>query len=132
MPARLVYGKVIDREVYMAHGGKITPGLENKVLLHEEPGPAAAFLVLRAWTAHHGTFTEGWRIEGSGGGIAYESIPREIHLATESHVEHLEDEVADLDFQYAAEDYNLVFKLDDREVARIAFPVRSDRPADEG
>jgi hypothetical protein len=53
----------------------------------------------------------------------YESLPREIHLATTDHVEKLEDELSDLEFEYAADDYNVVFLLDDREVARVTFPV---------
>ena len=125
MGARLVYAKVVDRETYITRGGRVTPHLASEVLLDDDPGTAGAFLVLRAWTDHHGTFTEHWRIEGSGGGVVYESVPRELHLATESHTEHLEDEVADLDFQYAADDYNAVFFLDEREVARVTFPVRS-------
>jgi hypothetical protein len=132
MSARLVYAKVVDREIYMARGGKVSPHLSNEVVLHEDPGAAGAFLVLRAWTDHHGTFTESWRIEGSGGGVVYESVPRELHLATEAHTEHLEDEVADLEFQYAADDYNVVFFLDDREVARVTVPVRIQNGPDAG
>jgi hypothetical protein len=128
MRARMVYAKVVDRQAYMERGGKVSPGLESKILLQDEPGPALVFLVLRAWTDHHGTFTEKWRIEGSGGGIVYESLPREVHLATETHVEHLEDEVADIDFQYAADDYSAVFTLDDTDIARITFPVRLESP----
>jgi predicted dehydrogenase len=131
MGARLVYAKVVDREVYMARGGKVSPHLSNGIVLHEDPGAAGAFLVLRAWTDHHGTFTEQWRIEGSGGGLVYESVPREIHLAAEGHTEHLEDEVADLEFEYAADDYNVVFSLDDREVARVTFPVLSGAGSDD-
>jgi hypothetical protein len=132
MGARLVYGKVVDRDIFMKRGGKVTPHLENHVLLTEDPGAAGAFLVLRAWTNHHGTFTERWRIEGSGGGIVYESVPRELHLATPSHIEHLEDEVVDLEFQYAADDYNAVFLLDDREVARLTFAVQAQDSRDGG
>jgi hypothetical protein len=132
MGARLVYAKVVDREIYMARGGKVSPHLNSGIVLHDDPGEAGAFLVLRAWTDHHGTFTERWRIEGSGGGLVYESVPREIHLATETHTEHLEDEVADLEFQYAADDYNVVFFLDDREVARVTVPVRIQNGQDVG
>ena len=123
MGARLHYAKVIDREMFIKDGGRVPPGLENHVVMADAPGPAATFLVLRAWGDDHGTFTEQWRIEGSGGGRVYESLPREIHLATEGHVEKLEDELADLEFDYAADDYNVVFLLDDREVARVTFPV---------
>ncbi len=124
MGARLVYAKVVDREAFYTKGAKVHPGLENEVILQEDPGPAAAFLVLRAWCEDHGTFTEQWRIEGPGGGVVYESLPRELHLATETHVERLEDEVADIEFGYASDDYNVVFLLDDVEVARTTFPVR--------
>jgi hypothetical protein len=126
MGARLAYAKVIDKELFFARGSKIHPGLESEIVLREDPGTAAAFLVLRAWCEDHGTFTEQWRIEGPGGGIVYESIPRELHLATEDHMEKLEDEVADLDFQYASDNYSLVFVLDETEVARTRFKVREN------
>jgi hypothetical protein len=121
--ARLIYAKVIDREQFVMKGGEIHPGLENRVVLREEPGEAAAFLVLRAWSENHGTFTETWTIEGVGGGVIYESVPREVHLPTETHVERLEDEVVDLKFDYASPDYTVVFRLDEIEVARATFPV---------
>ena len=125
MGARLIYAKVVDREVfYVQQGGKVHPGLNNEVLLREEPGEANVFLVLRAWGEDTGTYTEQWRIEGMGGGTIYESLPREIHAATESHIERLEDEVADLKFEYAGE-YSVVFMLDEHEVARVAFAVRA-------
>ena len=123
MGARLQYAKIIDRELFLTKGGRIHPGLENEVMLLEEPGPAAVFLVVRAWTDDHGTFTEQWRIESPGGSTLYESTPRELHMATTQHVEKLEDEVSDLDFQFAADDYNVVFTIDDMEVARVQFPV---------
>jgi hypothetical protein len=126
MGARLQYAKVTDRSLFLDRGGKVHPGLENEVLLHDEPGRAGAFLVLRGWTDDHGTFTEQWRIEGPGGGLVYESLPREQHLATKTHVEKLEDEVADLDFQYSSDNYHCVFLLDDQEVARTRFIVRPE------
>lgn len=133
MRARLVYAKVVDREMFMSRGSKISPHLHNGVmLLSPDPGAAASFLVMRAWTDHHGTFTEQWRIEGSGGGLVYESIPRELHIASAGHIEHLEDEVADLEFQYVADNYNAVFFLDDQEMARVTFPVRAPGEPDEG
>lgn len=123
-----MYAKVIDRERYIVkYRGKVNPGLENLVQLREEPGVAAAFLVLRGWGEDHGTFTEQWRIESPGGVSLYESAPREIHSPTESHVERLEDEVADLKFDYAAE-YTVVFTLDEHEVARVDFPVEVALP----
>lgn len=127
MGARLQYAKVIDREIFFARGGKVHPGLENCVELNDEPGRAGAFLVMRAWTSGHGTFTEQWRIESPGGKVMYESVARELHLATRQHVEKLEDEVADLDFDYASDDYHVVLVLDDSEVARVRFPVRGPK-----
>jgi hypothetical protein len=119
-----MYAKVVDRQRFMIRGGKIHPGLDNEVLINDEPGRVAAFLVLRAWSEERGTFTEQWRLESPGGSKLYTSTPRELHLATESHVERLEDEIADLEIEYAAEDYCVVFQLDDREVARVDFPIR--------
>lgn len=125
MGARLIYAKVVDREVfYVQQGGKVHPGLTNEVVLREEPGEANAFLVLRAWGEDTGTYTEQWRIEGMGGGTIYESVAREIHAATEAHIERLEDEVADLKFEYAG-DYTVVFTLDENEVGRVNFSVRA-------
>lgn len=123
MGARLIYAKVVDQELFLKQGGKIHPGLPNQVVLREEPGEAHAFLVLRGWGEDTGTFTEQWRIEGMGGGAIYESLPREIHAATESHIEKLEDEVTDLKFEYSG-DYSVVFLLDENEVARTTFRVR--------
>lgn len=126
MGARLHYAKVIDRSLFLTRGAKVHPALENKVVLQDEPGTAGVFLVLRAWGDDHGTFTEQWRIESPGGEVLYESVPRELHLATETHVERLEDEVGDLELQYSADDYNVVFTLDEMEVARATFPVELD------
>ncbi|MDP9067032.1 MAG: hypothetical protein M3N53_01625 [Actinomycetota bacterium] len=122
MGARLVYAKVIDRERFVMKGAEVHPGLENEVLLREEPGEAGAFLVLRAWSENHGSFTEQWRLDGPGGITIYESVPRELHLPTETHIERLEDEVVDVKFDYAG-DYTVVFTLDEIEVARVDFPV---------
>ena len=60
-----------------------------------------------------------------------QSAPRELHMATKQHVEKLEDEVVDLEFQFAADDYLLVFTIDDMEVARVQFPVVFDGLAHE-
>jgi hypothetical protein len=125
--AQLRYAKVIDRELFYVRGGKVHPGLENEVILEGEPGKAGAFLVLRAWSNDHGTFTEEWRIEDPAGAVVYESLPREVHLATPSHVERLEDELADLEFDYAADDYTVAFRLDERAVARVRFRIRLTR-----
>ena len=123
MGARLQYAKVIDKELFYNRGGRVSPGLENQVRLLDDDGKAAVFLVLRAWTDDHGSFTEQWRIEAPGGLVVYESLPRELHLATLGHVEKLEDEVADLDFEFESDNYNAVFLLDEIEVARATFPV---------
>lgn len=123
MGARLQYAKVIDRQRFMTLGGRVHPGLDNEVHLLDEPGKAAVFLILRAWGEDHGSFTEQWRIESPGGSVLYESTPRELHMPTEQHVEKLEDEVEDLEFQFAGDDYSVAFVLDDRVVARIGFPV---------
>jgi hypothetical protein len=131
MGARLQYAKVIDREKFIIGGGKIHPGLSNQVVVNGEPGVAAAFLLLRGWTGEYGTFTEQWRIESPGGTAVYEGIPRELHIATRDHVERLEDEVADLKIDYAADDYRVVFTLDDREVARMDFPIGAQEQPEE-
>lgn len=124
MGARLVYAKVIDREVfYVKEHARVHPHLENRVLLNGEPGIAGAFLVLRGWGNDTGSFTEHWRLEGPGGTKIYESLPREIHIASNGHIEKLEDEIADLELDYASDDYNVVFMLDESEVARVRFPV---------
>lgn len=130
MGAKLQYAKIVDRDIFMNRGGRVQPGLPNQIMLHDEPGRAGAFLVLRGWCDDHGTFTEQWRLESPGGEVVYESLPREVHLATRTHVEKLEDEVSDLDFQYGADDYSVVFTLDDREVARLDFAVRLDGHAE--
>lgn len=130
MGARLQYAKVIDRELFYTRGGRVHPGLDSEVILRDEPGKAAAFLVMRAWADDHGSFTEQWRIESPGGRTIYESAPRELHVATHNHVEKLEDEVADLELEFSADDYSVIFFLDDREVARVDFPVRP-RPGPE-
>ena len=124
MGASLRYAKVLDREAFMIKGGKLHPGLENEIVVNAEPGRAAAFVVFRGWGDDHGSFTEQWRIEDPEGRTVYESIPREIHVASNGHVERLEDEVADLDFEFAADDYEVVFTLDEREVARARFAVK--------
>jgi hypothetical protein len=125
MGARLRFAKVIDRELfYVRNDGKLHPGLESDVLLHEEPGAAGAFLVIRGWGDDHGTFTEQWKIESPDGRTMYESVSREIHIATNEHVERIQDEIADLEFEFAADNYHVVFDLDDSEVARVRFAVK--------
>ena len=124
MGARLSYGKIIDRELFFHQGGKLHPGLDNVIVIHEEPEVAAAFLVFRGWSGAHGSVTEQWRIEGPGGLMIYESLPREMHLPTKSHLERLEDEVSDLKIEQADGNYACVFTLDEEEVGRVGFGVR--------
>jgi hypothetical protein len=124
MGARLQYAKVIDRERFFFRGGKLHPGLDNEAVVTTEPGLVAVFLILRGWSEDRGTFTEQWRIESPGGTPLYTSTERELHLASDTHVERLEDEVMDLQIEYAADDYAVVFTLDEREVARVNFPIR--------
>ena len=126
MGAKLRFAKVIDRQMFYDKGARIHPGLHNEVVLPDEPGRAGAFLVIRGWGDDHGSFTEQWRILEPEGRTLYESSPREIHVATNGHVEKLEDEVADLQFEFAADDYAVVFTLDEREVARVGFEVKLD------
>ena len=124
MGARLVSAKVIDRErFFVKEQGKVHPSMENQVVLKDEPGVAGAFLVLRGWSEDHGTFTEQWSLKGPGGQTLYESLPRELHLPSKSHVERLEDEIADLDLDAGGNDYHVVFTLDEEEVARVRFEV---------
>ncbi|MDQ3661303.1 MAG: hypothetical protein M3454_09645 [Actinomycetota bacterium] len=124
MSARLQYAKVLDQYFFYREGGRVHPGLPNKVIVPHNGGPAAAFLVLRAWSDDHGTFTEQWRIEGFDGSRVYQSVPREIHMPTRSHTERLQDEVSDLVLQAAEGVYRAVFSLDDEEVGRVEFPIQ--------
>ncbi len=127
MGARLSFAKVIDREIFFVkERGRLHPHLESRVLMQEEPGTAAAFLVIRGWSDDHGTFTERWKLEGPGCQTMYESLPREVHVATPGRTERLEDEIADLELDAASDDYTIIFYLDDREVARVEFPVVLD------
>ena len=129
MGARLQYAKVLDQYFFYREGGRVHPGLPNKVVIPHNGGPAAAFLVLRAWSDDHGTFTEQWRIEGPDGSIVYQSVPREIHMPTRSHTERLQDEVSDLDLGADEGVYRAIFSLDDYEVARVDFPVQLSEAA---
>jgi hypothetical protein len=131
MGARLVYAKVIDRErFFVKEQGRVHPQMENEVVLNEEPGVAGAFLVLRGWGDDHGTFTEQWSLKGPGGQTLYDSLPRELHLPAKGHIERLEDEIADLDLDSASDDYHVVFTLDEEEVARVRFHVRTQNNGD--
>lgn len=127
MGARLVYAKVIDRELFFVkENGRIHPHLENQVVVNDEPGTAGAFLVLRGWGDDHGTFTEQWSLKSPGGQTIYTSLPREIHLPSRDHVERLEDELADIELDAASDGYEVVFTLDETEAARVRFPVRTN------
>ncbi|MBA2313195.1 MAG: hypothetical protein H0V97_10410 [Actinobacteria bacterium] len=126
MGVRLRYAKVIDQYLFYSQGGRVHPGLSNKIVVNEEAGRAGAFLVLRGWGDGHGTFTEQWRIEARGGAIVYESVPRELHIATTEHVERLQDEVADLVLDDAADGYRAIFSIDERVVARVELEVRAE------
>jgi len=64
-------------------------------------------------------------IEGPGGALIYTSVPREMHLATPTHVEKLEDEIADLQIEDPEPAYQAVFLLDDEEVARTRFSIKA-------
>jgi hypothetical protein len=119
----LLYAKVVDRAEFILQGGRVHPGLDNKVCVDGEPGKAGAFLVMRAWGDDHGTFTEQWRLEAPGGLTLYESLPRELHMPTNGHVEKLEDEIADFEFDFAGPDYAAVLLLDEVTVARVRFAV---------
>ena len=128
MGARLVYAKVIDRELFfIKEQGRLHPSMENQVVLNGEPGVAGAFLVLRGWGDDNGTFTEQWKLSGPGGVTLYESLPREIHIPSKGHVERLEDEVSDLDMDSISDDYHVTFTLNEEEVARVRFHVRPQK-----
>ena len=126
MGARLQYAKVLDQYFFYREGGRVHPGLPSRVVIPHSGGPAAAFLVLRAWSDDHGTFTEQWRIESPDGSTVYRSVPREIHMPTRGHTERLRDEITDLDLDGVDGIYRAVFTLDDYEVARVDFPVQLD------
>jgi hypothetical protein len=47
-----------------------------------------------------------------------------VHIPSNDHTERLEDEVADLELEFASEGYLLIFYVDDREVASVSFDVK--------
>lgn len=127
MGARLAFAKVIDKEIFFVkEKGRVHPHLESRVVMRDDTGIAASFLVIRGWSDDHGTFTERWKLQGPGGMTVFESTPREIHVASNHHIEQLQDEISDLELDDAADDYNVVFFLDEHEVGRVEFPVVSD------
>ena len=120
MGVRLKYAKVVDRELFLAQGGNINPGLDNRVqLLGEAPAKAGVFEIHRNWYDLSGAFTESWRIIDPHGRTLYTGLDREVIDANHDLV----DEVVDLEFEYADDDYAVVFNVDEREVARVAFTV---------
>ncbi|HYI44820.1 MAG TPA: hypothetical protein VE174_05070 [Actinomycetota bacterium] len=124
MNVRLAYGKIIDRQVFYEKGGNLHPKLDNIVLLQAEPGIAGAFLIFRGWADDHGSFTEQFKIKEPEGRTIYTSSPREVHIVSATHTERLEDEVADLEFEFAGEGYLLILYADGREIATINFDVK--------
>lgn len=124
MGVRLAYAKVIDRQLFYDKGGNLHPKLDNIVVLQKEPGPAGAFLVFRGWADDHGSFTEQFRIKEPEGRTIYTSSSREVPMPSRDHTERLEDEVADLELEFAGEGYLVIFYVDDREVASVTFDVK--------
>lgn len=120
MGATLRYAKVVDRERFQRSGAQIRPGLDSGVrLTTPAPAPAEAFYVLRAWDDVDAGFTENWRIVDPHGRTLRDGLPRQV-LATH---DDLADEIDDLEVEYADDGYQLVLEVDDREVARVDFPV---------
>lgn len=132
MGATLRYAKVVDRELFLRTGATVRPGLGNEVRLlpgdhngdpggdsGEEPARAAPFLLLRAWDGAGGAFTETWHLVDPHGRTVRPPATREV-LPGQSEIS---DEIADQRFEYADDGYQLVLKVDDREVARASFPV---------
>lgn len=120
MGVRLKYAKVVDRELFLSQGGTINPGLDNRVqLLGEAPAKAGVFEIHRNWYDMSGAFTESWRIIDSHGRTLYTGLDREVIDSNHDLV----DEVVDLEFEYTDDNYAVVFDVDEREVARVAFSV---------
>jgi hypothetical protein len=124
MGASLRYAKVIDRDEHQRRGGGVRPSLDNVVYLGgEPPADAAPFTVLRAWEGFDAV-TEAWWIEDPHGQTVREPVSREV-VAGQAD---LADEVDDQHFGYADDDYQVVFELDGREVARVGFRVATREP----
>lgn len=126
MGATLTWLKVVDSDRFRAAGGRVTPGLDSVVELpREAPSAAAPFLVLRAWHAFEGAFTESWVIRDPHGRTVHEGLDREVVAGTGRVADGgISDEVPDLEFDYADTGYQLVLSIDGREVARGDFEVR--------
>lgn len=122
MGATLRYAKIVDRESLLRSGGKIRPGLASVVQLRSRaPSEALPFSVLRAWDDFD-AFVETWRIADPQGRTVHDGLPREVA----SEHGDLADDLEGITFEYAADDYQLILEVDNREVARVAFPVRED------
>lgn len=121
MGVTLRYAKVVDRDLFLRTGGTVRPRLGNAVRLlgDEEPAQAAPFLILRAWDYADGAFTETWRLVDPHGRTVRPPTTREV-LPGQTEIS---DEIADQQFEYADDGYQLVLEVDDREVARAGFPV---------
>lgn len=125
MGATLRYAKVVDREQFQRSGAQVRPGLNSGVRLRAPaPAPAAPFYILRAWDDVDAGFNESWRIVDPHGRTLRDGMPRQV-LSTH---DDLADEVDDLEVEYADEGYQLVLAVDDREVARVDFPVTDGSP----
>lgn len=124
MGATLRYAKVVDADQYQQQGGVTKPRTESVIRIPEEgPSRALPFLVVRAWDyIDSGGIGETWRIQGPEGGIVHEMAPRTV-LADQGEIV---DELDDVEFPYASDDYTLVLTIEDREVARVDFPVIVD------
>jgi hypothetical protein len=119
MGATLRYAKVVDRDYLQEHGG-ISPRIDNKVVLSEDP-PAVArdFMILRAWKdVGSGGLEETWRLEDPHGRVIYNGVPRTV-LADH---DDLYDEVQGVRFEHS-DTSQLVLEVDGREVARADFEV---------
>ncbi len=129
MGARLKYIKVVDRELFLRSGGNITPRLENRVqLLAEPPAKVGVFEIHRNWYDLQGAFTESWRIVDPHGRTLHEGLDREVTAGNQDLV----DEVAALEVEYADDGYQVVFFIDDREIARVDFEVTDARDEPDG
>lgn len=128
MGATLRFAKVIDADQYQRSGARVEPGTPSLVRLPTE-GPATAlpFLVVRAWDdIDAGGVAESWRVEGPHGERVREGVERTV-LANQGPIS---DEVEGLELAYADDGYTLVLHIDDREVARVDFPVVVDDSGD--
>lgn len=119
MGATLRYAKVVDRDRVQEHGG-VTPSTDNVVqLAGDAPATARDFIVARAWDGIEAGVEERWRLEDAHGHVVYRGAPRTV-LAGHGDIA---DELRGVRFEHTDDDYQLVFELDELEVARAAFAV---------